>query len=182
MFLHCCFLHNGQLHSERLYAHNAGNTHVNLHMPTCWGLACSSWANFICAIRDNTWKHRAHAYLGLSIHTVFGSTSILLLTGIHDQISSDFRLPVIPWCLETLSKSDAEVLKMSFTDQRLRWACRDQSAFYSQNQCWASVKIQTVIGLKDSRLNEQSSKNNQLYFRAKPLWRANRVCGLPVRR
>lgn len=73
----------------------------------------------------------------------------MLLTSIHDQIPSDFGLPVIPRCFKTLSEANAEVLEVTFAHQGLRGAGGDQRAFDGQDQCWASVKIDAVVGLTE---------------------------------
>lgn len=71
------------------------------------------------------------------------------LTSIHNKIPSNFRFPVIPRCLEALGKADAEVFEVTFAYQGFRGAGSDQSALNGQDQRWASVKIDAVIGLID---------------------------------
>lgn len=61
--------------------------------------------------------------------------NFVLLTSIHDQIPSDFGLPVIPRCFKTLSEANAEVLEVTFAHQGLRGAGGDQRAFDGQDQC-----------------------------------------------
>lgn len=69
------------------------------------------------------------------------------LTSIHDDVSPDFRLPVVPGGLEALGKADAEIFEVSFTHQGLGGAGGDQCALDGQDQCRARVKIYAVIGL-----------------------------------
>lgn len=71
------------------------------------------------------------------------------LTSIHDQIPSDFRLPVVPGGLEALGEADAEILEVAFAYQGLRGAGGDQRALDGQDHGWAGVKIYAVIGLAE---------------------------------
>lgn len=71
----------------------------------------------------------------------------LSLTGIHDHVPSDFRLPVIPGGLEALCKADAEILEVAFAHQGLRGASGDQCALDGEDQSWASIEIYAVVGL-----------------------------------
>lgn len=69
------------------------------------------------------------------------------LTGIHDHVSSDLRLPVVPGGLKALGEADAEVLEVALADQRLRGAGGDQRALDGQHQGRARVKVNAVVGL-----------------------------------
>lgn len=69
------------------------------------------------------------------------------LTSVHDQIPSDFGLPVIPGGFESLGKADAEVLEVAFAHEGLGGAGSDQCALNGQDQSWAGVKIYAVVGL-----------------------------------
>lgn len=55
-------------------------------------------------------------------------------TSVHDQISSDFGLPVIPGCLEALGEADAEVLEVAFADEGLGGTGGDERALDGQDQ------------------------------------------------
>lgn len=73
------------------------------------------------------------------------------LTSIHDQIPSDFRLPVVPGGLEALGKADAEILEVAFAYQGLRGAGGDQCALNGQDHGWAGIKIYAVVGLAEGQ-------------------------------
>lgn len=70
------------------------------------------------------------------------------LTGVHDQISSDLGLPVVPRRLEALGEADAEVLEVAFADEGLGGAGGDQRALDGQDQSGARVEVYGVVGLR----------------------------------
>lgn len=70
------------------------------------------------------------------------------LTGVHDQISSDLGLPVIPRRLKALGEADAEVLEVAFAHQGLGGTGSDQRALDGQDQSGARVEVDGVVGLR----------------------------------
>lgn len=47
-------------------------------------------------------------------HLLDSVEQIMSPTSIHDQIPSDFRLPVVPGGLKALGEADAEILEVAF--------------------------------------------------------------------
>lgn len=80
----------------------------------------------------------------------------MALTSIHDQISSDLRLPVVPGSLKTLCEADAEILEVAFAHQGLRGAGSDQCALDGQDQSRSSIKVYAVVSLEGGRRREGS--------------------------
>lgn len=69
------------------------------------------------------------------------------LTGIHDDVAPDFRLPVVPGGFEALCEADAEIFEVPFAHQGLGGAGGDQRALDGEDQRRARVEIYAVIGL-----------------------------------
>lgn len=79
-------------------------------------------------------------------------------TSVHDQIPSDFRLPVVPGRLEALGEADAEVLEVAFADEGLGGAGGDERALDGQDQSWTGVEIDAVVGLTVGEEEEEEEE------------------------
>lgn len=87
-------------------------------------------------VHSRMWRRNSHSHQSAS------------LTGVHDQISSDLGLPVIPRRLKALGKADAEVLEVAFAHEGLGWAGGDQRALNGQDQSGARIKVYGMVGLR----------------------------------
>lgn len=100
-------------------------------------------------VGSGIWRQNSHSYQSTS------------LTGVHDQVSSDLGLPVVPRRLEALGEADAEVLEVAFAHEGLGGAGGDQRALNGQDQSGARVEVDGVVGLMIRDKGEEEEETRE---------------------